>query len=224
MKYVLSAALGLALSGLVATSSSASTVTLEYLGIADGARVSAQIDGVEVEPRGPFLAGSFDIRDHFTADTFLAWCVEVTQLIADKATYTVTNSFLDPQRDTFLSQLFTGFLGQTGTDVGAAAFQLAIWEIVEETATSNPGDLSLTTGIFTAASSTAEVISTANSWLAALGQYDPSYRITYFVSPTSQDIITVAPVPLPAGILLLGAGVGALVLVRRRAQSKTATA
>lgn len=204
--------------GCGVTASQAATVSLEVLDHGNAAFTSAQIDGNQVEPLGnnQFEAGSFQMQDTNTLDQFLAWCVEIEVLVEFNATsYDVQSAYLSPERNTLVSKLFTGYFGETGTNAGAAAFQLAIWEIVEETS-SDIADLNLTTGRFTAASTTAEVVDKANGFLSGLGGFDANYKVTYFESGTSQDLVTAAPVPLPAGLLFLGTALGAIGACRRQ--------
>ena len=206
------------LAGLVALPLQASTVTLDALGTF-GERVTAEVDGVVVEPRGSFLAGALNFAESGAGvDSFTAWCIEIFELIAGQATYETNVSLLDPDRESLISRLFTGFNREASTTVGATALQLAIWEIVEETDLADIGDV--TSGRFVAGSTTQDVVDTANVFLASLDRFDAEYRINYFASGDSQNIISVAPIPLPASALLLGAGVGALAFTRRRKQAK----
>ncbi len=225
MKALFGAACGLTLACLAAMPSDASTVTLDVLGMPNSANASAQLDGVEVEPRGmhQFATGSFLMQNTTTFEQFVAWCIEVAESIDfDPTTYETNGARLAPERETLISRLFTGYLGDTTTNTGAAAFQLAIWEIVEETSFDIAG-LNVSEGYFRAGSSDI-VIETANNFLMGLNNFDANYRVNYFRSANSQDVISASPVPLPASILFLGAGLGALVLSRRGRTAKSVNA
>lgn len=221
---ILGAAFAMGLVALTALPASATTVTFDWLGNLEGADVSAQINGDEVEPRGEFEAGSLSFQEVGAPNDFVAWCLEVTQLIASQADYTAGATLLDPLREGLISRLFTGYADAAATAVGAAALQLAAWEIIEEESANVPSGLDVTSGRFTAASSTANVAETANLFLSTLDQFEANYRINYFQSADSQDIFTVAPIPIPASILFLGAGIGALAVTRRRQQRGGASA
>ncbi|MEM8627133.1 MAG: VPLPA-CTERM sorting domain-containing protein, partial [Pseudomonadota bacterium] len=106
----------------------------------------------------------------------------------------------------------------------AAAFQLAIWEIVEESSL-DINDFDVTDGVFTAQSAADGVIETANAFLEGLGGVDANFRIDYFQNPDgpdgpgTQDLIRAAPIPLPASAVLLIAGLGGLAFMRSRKRS-----
>ena len=213
---------GVVLAGLMALPSQASTVTLNALGTF-GELVDAEVDGFVVEPRGSFLSGALEFEvDGAGLGSFTAWCIEILELIADQATYDTDVSILTSDRETMISRLFTGFHDEAATNVGAAALQLAIWEIVEETELADIGNLA--TGRFVADSAKQNVITTATRFLGSLDQFGANYSINYFSSGDSQNIITVAPVPLPASAVLLVAGVGGLAMAGRRRQSASGQA
>ena len=213
---------GVVLAGLMALPSQASTVTLNALGTF-GELVDAEVDGVVVEPRGSFLSGALEFEvDGAGLASFTAWCIEIIELIADQATYTTDVSLLNSERESLISRLFTGFHHRASTSVGASALQLAIWEIVEETNLADIGDLAA--GRFVADSAKQDVITTATGFLASLDQFDANYSINYFSSGDSQNIITVAPVPLPASAVLLVAGVGGLAMAGRRKRTASGQA
>ena len=57
----------------------------------------------------------------------------------------------------------------------------------------------------------------ANSYLSALsGASTGGYNISYLNSGTSQNLVTVSPVPLPAALGMLGLGIASLFGLRRR--------
>lgn len=94
MKSLMGAVCGMTFAGLASMPSYASTVTLDVLGMPNSSLASAQIDGVQVEPRGSnqFAAGSFLMQDVDTLAEFIAWCIQVEVLIDFDATEYATNS------------------------------------------------------------------------------------------------------------------------------------
>ena len=102
----------------------------------------------------------------------------------------------------------------------AAAFQIAIWEIINETQTNNGKlDLNVLTGAFTVSDSDTTTLNTANSWLGALdlsgnGPQDPG--LIALTSMSYQDYAVQGVVtPAPAGWIL--GLVGSMVLVLQMA-------
>jgi hypothetical protein len=98
----------------------------------------------------------------------------------------------------------------------AAAFQIAIWEIINE---QNLSQLDVTKGSFTVSDSDGQTLTTANAWLAQLTGTGP--RDNSLVALTSADYQDyVVSMPAPPGLALAAAagacGACAAILRRRR--------
>ena len=170
------------------------------------------------------LAGDMD--GNGSVDEFDAFCLDISAHMQGTSDYQVTgtpfdNSLLSPTQLADIESLYeTGYSTLDLTDPSeTAAFQLALWEIANE----DSGAYAMTTGSFTASGSAA--VAEADALLAGLGgpstqQYDLFYlQSTPRDTPRSQNLVTAAPIPLPAaGLMLLGA-IAALRGVRRRRRS-----
>ena len=126
-----------------------------------------------------------------------------------------------------LNRLFTGFIGTVDGDSTnrnlAAAFQAAVWEIVNET----DAGYDVTGGGFSLSGySTSNWASTANGWLNNLGDYDVDGGLKVFSNAANQDFVYYIPPTNPPGImpepltmLAVGsavAGLGGYIRRRRR--------
>lgn len=170
---------------------------------------------------GTFRAGQFMLTSNDLGD-FLAFCIEVTQAIGNGNLYEDTPNLFAPAVFANIDRLFSSAYDLVTDGVTAAGFQVALWEIVEDTATG----IDLGSGAFTAVDATgaAGVVSTAQGFLDGLATATTGlFDITLLASAASQDVVTatrvvtppISAVPVPAsGLLLLSAG--GLLMARRR--------
>ena len=110
------------------------------------------------------------------------------------------------------------------TNLNSVAFQLVVWEIVNE----NAGFYGLGSGQFVANSATGTAISLANTWLAQLAGTTSQYTVDIWgvsngASGTGmQDVAVFAPVPEPEIYVMLAAGFGLMGFVARRRRQTAA--
>lgn len=170
---------------------------------------------------GTFSGGAFTMTDTTTGGpSFAAWCVDIFDGMAATQNYTfksgATFYSADPGKATALSHLASNWLSAATTSASnSAAFQLAVWEIVNET---SGGTYSLTAGNFRGTSSTAAVLTEANLMLANLTG-TLTYTTNIWAQNTAhstQDLAVFAPVPEPESYAMMLAGLGMMGFVARR--------
>lgn len=206
---ILGLALGLALaSGAQATTismssfSSTNTRTAEIATINGGGH------------NGAVYAGGFNALLE-GSQAFITYCVDTAQSFNWGQVFNVTSVAASDKfgatKALAMGQLYSQHFGNISNANESAAFQLALWEIVNE-ASSNA--FSLSAGIFKATPWNAAVTSLASNWLNTLSGTGDSYDLIVWTNPNYQDQVmatsSVKPssttVPEPKTLALVLAG------------------
>ena len=174
-------------------------------------------------------AGAFQLREGMR--DFIAWCVDAAvtlSLPAGGRQYTSSDApFTNGQTLSTdvvnnIQRLFdTAYQNLDLTNnVQTAGFQLALWEIIYE----KPANLfDVTKGIFQETSNNLNVQSAATGFLSGLdGPATSRFDLTFWQAETnshgkrlSQNLVEATVIPLPAGVWMLLAALGALIAAGR---------
>ena len=164
------------------------------------------------ERRLNVVAGAFGVREGTT--DWLAFCIDLFQTYHMPTDFDVVAAPGGAGSPFFqrLDKLYTSYFAGVDTSVEAAAFQIAIWEILYD------GSLNLGDGEFRLVEVGDAVLSQVNAYLTGLDQQTGGgYAFTFLKNETYQDLVIASPVPLPAGALLLLGALGAMGVARRKA-------
>jgi hypothetical protein len=190
----------------------ANSVTLIPTGFAAGSE-SLDITG---EPFSPVSVGAF--AGTLDGNPIVFFCFELTQTFSFGTTYTYDDSIPSGPKFTALSELFTeGFGTALSSADFSVGFQLAVWEILQET---TPASVSTGNGSFyvTNDHGNTGAVTRANDLLAGLPATG-LYTIHLLTNDNHQDFVygtlPLRQVPEPAPLMLMGAAMIALFGMRR---------
>ena len=178
---------------------------------------------------GSASAGAFALKGDLNGagvEDFIAWCVDIAHNLSPLSKYDIAALPVVGQMATDLKALVNTFYDEVVTKLTtaefSAGFQLAVWEILNETGST----YDVTGGSFAVTGGNTNAKAKANHFLANLDYSAPvKYNITYLQSqanPQTQGLVTISPVPLPAAGLLLFGALGGLGVVARRRKSADA--
>ena len=225
-----------ALAALIsAGAASATTMTLRY----DNPAVGSGFERVDVKTpeKNNVNAGAFNMKDQDTLESFTVFCLDLLANIYPKRDYGYKTTETPFSNSVDLMTIDGS--GYTGVDriqrifdagystalvnkVSSAGFQVALWNAVYDT------DWSVSQGageFYQVGTENEDVRSAANTFLSAAMDYrgGKKWNLTFLEStatdPRSQNLVTMAPVPLPAAGFMLLTALGGLFAARRRKSS-----
>lgn len=221
----------------VASVAAADTVDMRFTGSAKGRVVrithpggaanvfSGQLVHSVINPVGPQATA--------IAGEQVTFCTDITQYITrDYQQFTLTDAANVPgaspmgiDRAEALHDLYNyagwDIMSNIATNDAAAAFQLAVWEIVNDyNPISGLSSINLTSGLFRASKTDGNALGSGimyqfNTFIAAIGsEGGSSIGLIGLANPGSQDQLVAVTIPAPGPAAL--AGLGALCLSARR--------
>lgn len=215
---------------LASPRASADQITLDFEG--GGISQKIKLDGnTSTVTGGPFSWNVQSAPPNVCLEcgqTITSWCVELSQGIGSTTTYNMLSINSLPNATTIMNLFGEGYKNGDPTGTSAAAFQLALWELVFDDSPS-----SVSSGNFRYAGMSTSTKNAANSLLSqalydtangidAFGEYLSGYSLALLDNKYKQNQVILIPpcdppppppnnpVPAPAGALLAVLGVAAL--------------
>ncbi|QUM86447.1 PEP-CTERM sorting domain-containing protein [Moritella sp. 28] len=179
-------------------------------------------------------AGLFNFTNNTTQSDFLAFCLEVNEPIdiGDTADYTIYSA-TDPEPfgtgaevAEYIGRLYTNQYASVSDASTAAAFQIALWEIVHEDY--NTYGFDLHTGDFQLVQAFPGGANIAAGYLNSLDSWTNNVVVDVYRNAGAQDLLQVYPEPPPipvnepASLSLFGFGLlGLASMIRRKTTYKS---
>jgi hypothetical protein len=209
--------------------------TLNYLGPAFGGFVTTT--GVVTSPAaitsspaaGGFLMQNTSVP---SSGSFLAWCLDVQSWLTSPATYSLVTGTafytgtVGATKVNALERLATAVLSSVNTIQESGAFQLALWEIINESS----GPYNLSSGNFKVGTASNGAKDLAQTWLTNLnnGTFSAdtiTLSVWKDVNNKTQDLgVFIQAVPEPEIYAMMGIGLVMLGWAVRRKKLKEAAA
>ncbi|QUM82136.1 PEP-CTERM sorting domain-containing protein [Moritella sp. 5] len=173
-------------------------------------------------------AGLFNFTNNTTGTDFLAFCIELNEPISfgDTADYTL-HPATDPEPfgtgpavAEYIGRLYTNQYAGISDATTAAAFQIALWEIVHEDYNTNGFDLGAGDFILYQIFDTG--VDLAADYLNSIDSWTNDVIVEVYHNDGAQDLLQVYPEPPPinvsepASLTLFGFGLLGLTLMLRR--------
>jgi hypothetical protein len=228
MRPAIRTACAAALIALMGAGASAATVTITQQNaksvFADAAGNNKWSQNVRIGGRvtDHVAAGPFRVKGDGGLGEIIAFCVDLDHRLQLPALHTYNHALFGGAILSNISALVSNAFSLVTDAKSGAAFQLAVWEIVED---SDAASFSLASGDFKVTDNPSSK-SLASTWLGLIGDgtWKAGAREFTFLQADgvgkvkSQNLLAVdvAPVPLPASAWMLVAGFGALLGLRRR--------
>lgn len=164
------------------------------------------------------------------SDPFWGFCIDLFDGLTDPDKWNVVDLELCPEdeggpmgvaRANYIRELWADNYASVNTNDEAAAFQLAVWEIIYEDYQANGLGITDGDGDFFASQSGSgtlfsnTVVNLTNSWLGALNGQGPRASLAGLTS-RNQDFVTELIVPAPGAVLLGLTGLVGIGWMRRR--------
>jgi hypothetical protein len=200
------------------------TVTYQEANIFGTPALAQNVTISSPDYNGGARAGLYRLTGSDGFGDFLAFCVDLAKNMGNGKTYNLAPALFGGATLDNIDRLYTSVYSTVDTALEAAGFQVALWEIVSDTATG----FDLSSGDF-AVSGNANAAAQAQGYLDGLAQAQTGgYTIDFLTSGNSQNLVTgkvapppaVNPVPLPAAGWMLLAGFGGLFGLRRGRKSQ----